>query len=166
MKTLLIFLSGFIIMQCNAAPSKKQHGADSSHYNMAQANSAFNKLYPNIKKEKWVLKDGFCEVKFKLAHRRSTAYFSSTGEWLKTESRILWSKNLPKIVLEGWKSTPFASWTFEYITKVDSFAGKPYYVLQMHKDWSPNGAIQADWLDVIKLYFTDDGALLKKEQIE
>jgi len=122
---------------------------------------SFSQQYPQGSIRKWVVKNDTCVAEFTMSRSKNMAYYLADGNWIKTETKIPWTKDLPKAVNLSWKYSDFASWYVAGIKEV-KYPDKDLYVLKVQHDCGPEGSIPGDCLNIYKLYFDPDGSLIKK----
>jgi len=122
----------------------------------------FNQQYPQSKLKKWENKNNTWIADFAQGKRKNMAYYSPDGQWIKTETKIPWTKDLPVQVDNSWKYSVFASWYVAGIKEV-KYPDKPdRYVVKVQENYGPDGSNPDDCEDVYKLYFSPDGKLIQK----
>ena len=122
---------------------------------------SFSKQYPQGSVRAWVVKNDTCIAEFKTYKSKNVAYYLPDGQWIKTETKIPWTKDLPMAVNMSWKYSDLASWYVATIKEV-KYPDKDLYVMEVQQDCGPEGSIPGDCLDVYKLYYESDGSLIKK----
>ena len=125
---------------------------------------AFKQQYPNENKAKWIMEKDTSIADFKMNGHKNMAYYRSDGQWIKTETKIPWTKDLPTAVDNAWKNSDYASWYIATIKEVQ-YPDKNVYVMKVQQDCGPEGSIPGDCLDVYKLYFDPGGSLVKKVHV-
>jgi hypothetical protein len=126
---------------------------------------SFSKQYSSKHVKKWRVENDTCIARFTMSRRKCKAYYLVNGDWIKTEIKIPWTKDLPKAVKAGWGKTPYAGGYVNGVKQVIS-PGKNLYVIAIHYEDGPEGAVSGDWVDDYILYFDAKGALVKKEHFE
>ncbi len=85
-----------------------------------QVTHSFEVNYPAIKVRKWTVKNNMYEARFVNDHKKCMAYYDSNGEWIKTQTIILWSWNLPLPVKQSFYKSQFAIWFIEKMQKCET----------------------------------------------
>ena len=127
--------------------------------------AAAQKQYAQVHIKKWEKRNDNFVAYFSESRRKQYAFFSADGAWIKTETKIPWSRDLPPAVKNSFGNTVFISWYIDEMKEVSS-PGKDMYVIQVHHNDGPDGAIPGDNDNVYKLSFNPDGSLIKKEHKE
>ena len=122
---------------------------------------SFSQQYPQGSVRGWVVKNDTCIAEFRMYKSKNMAYYLPDGQWIKTETKIPWTKDLPMAVNMSWKNSDLASWYVATIKEV-KYPDKDLYVMEVQQDCGPEGSIPGDCLDVYKLYYESDGSLIKK----
>jgi len=103
-------------------------------------------------------------IKFVINKRKDVAIFLSNGTWVKTETKLPWSWDLPSVVRKRFNNCEFKAWYIDEIEAVES-PGNKIYSIQVSYDYGPIGSIPGDFLDVYKLYYDKRGKLIKTEHL-
>jgi len=122
---------------------------------------SFAKQYPNEFNAKWKIRNDTSIADFKMNGRKNMAYYLADGQWIKTETKIPWTKDLPTAVDNAWKNSDYTSWYVSAIKEV-VYPDKNVYVMKVQQDCGPEGSIPGDCLHAYKLYYKPDGSLIKK----
>ncbi|HVU93668.1 MAG TPA: hypothetical protein VHE34_00520 [Puia sp.] len=123
----------------------------------------FASRYPAITPKKWKQdKEGQYIAQFHMRGNPSEAYYDRGGNWLKTQSHIKWTKNLPPAVRTALRNSTYASWYVEHMQETDSDDHKRFYIDVSYVDNYMEGAGSKD---IYRLTFTPEGQLLQSEQI-
>jgi hypothetical protein len=130
--------------------------------------SNFSIKYPGVQVKQWQAakgpSKGMYVAKFTQDGKKSLAYYSSTGDWIKTERKIKWTWNLPAAVKAGWEKTEYVRWYVETMKEVET-PGQHVYV--MHVNNGPTlGAEHAQFQEGYLLYFSGAGELIQKEKCD
>ena len=91
--------------------------------------AAFTAKYPKAELKKWEITNDQYTAKAAEDHQKFEAAFDGNGQWLKTTTRISWSRNLPAEIRASLKSSKYADWRVDNLRKVDSPEGTVYQVL-------------------------------------
>jgi hypothetical protein len=128
----------------------------------AQANIAFTNRYPSATHVHWSPEGNEFEAKFQSANQTHKAFYDKDGHWLRTETKIHWTKNLPAAVRTGFRNSSYAVCDVDAIKEVQTSA--EHYVaidVSMVTDYRVGGLLK----DVYRLYFNIDGTFLRSEKI-
>lgn len=118
---------------------------------------AFSTQYPTVS-ARWKTNAAGYEAVFK----GGRAFYSASGGWLRTETRIHWTKNLPPAVRKGFRNSAYASYYVEHMVQTDSAEGQMVTIdVSQVIDYQMGGLYK----DVYRLYFSIDGRLLKTEKV-
>jgi hypothetical protein len=123
---------------------------------------AFSKQYPNGEKARWMMNHDTSVAEFKMDGSKNMVYYLPDGQWIKTETKIPWTKDLPMAVNDAWKYSDFASWYVSAIKEVTYPDSRNVYVMKVERDCGPEGSVPGDCDDIYKLYYRPDGSLVKK----
>jgi hypothetical protein len=160
MKTPIVMLSAMLLL------ANSNFAKTTARKNVPEkVKEAFTAKYQGVNVKKWKTVNGSEEAKFVSGKRKNTAIFLDNGTWVKTETKIPWSKDLPIAVQNAWNNNEYRSWYPDEIKKVEAPDNNVYYTIQVSKDYGPEGSIRGDWEEVYILYFDTNGALLRKEHI-
>jgi hypothetical protein len=127
--------------------------------------SAFSAKYPAVKAEHWKAGKEAYTVKFTLDGKKSQAYYSADGAWIKTEKKIKWTWNLPAVVKAGWEKTEYVGWYVENMKEIDS-QGETVYVMQVNNWPVVSGEHYYNFQETDRLYFSGTGKLIKTEECD
>lgn len=142
--------------------SKMLFAQSENHPVIPQATlSSFSARYPGETVQQWKpVKNGYT-AKFVRDGKKHVAYFSAEGDWVKTERKIKWTRNLPASVKKGWEKTGYAHWYVEKMHEVNS-PGEQVYVMSVNN--TPTlPAERHSFSEAHKLYFNTSGDLIKRE---
>lgn len=127
---------------------------------------SLSKQYSGVHIRGWKILNDTSIARFRMLKRKNSAFYLPNGIWIKTETKIPWSKDLPKAVNHGFNQTRFLSWYIDELKRIETPLGKTTYVIQVHYDWGPPESIPGDCIDVFRLFFDSSGMLLKETEIE
>lgn len=118
---------------------------------------AFEERYPDIQEKKWKRKKETFVAKFSSNRKKYKATFNFDGKWVQTETSIKW-KELPSNVRKTYNMSEFI-WLIR--TSVEELQTAEYgHVYLIEGD---NMNKESDPICTFKLYFTEDGVIVKKE---
>ena len=124
---------------------------------------SFSAKYPEAKLKNWEMLNDEYVVRYINEKSKCTAFFSSGGQWIRTETSIPWTKDLPQAVRTGIQNSGYGTCYVDAIRKVQT-AGRLLYVLHVDDgstlDADHYDAFREDWL----LSFTPDGVLAGKSR--
>jgi len=129
-----------------------------------QVLSSFKQQYPQESAWKWIVRNDTSIAEFKMDKSKKMAYYLPNGVWVKTETKIPWTKDLPVPVDKSWKESDLSSYYVSMIKDV-KYPDKEMYVMKVQEDCGPDGSIPGDCLDIYKLYYNPDGSLVKKVHV-
>jgi hypothetical protein len=124
--------------------------------------NAFSRQYPKEDVKKWQTADDTCIAKFRMNKRRCHAYYLRGGDWVKTETKIPWPKDLPAAVRKSFYKSAYADGYVIIMLKIETPSGK-MYMIDAHYERGPEESIPGDWTDDYFLYYTEGGAHIKTE---
>ena len=118
----------------------------------AEVTDAFREKFPRAQHVSWKDKLTSFQADFEQKNQKMKAYFSSKGEWQKSEKKVDIMK-LPSDVRDGFNKSKYATYTIREIIEVDdSEKGLLYRVVVKKGDITKRS-----------LFFTDEGQLVKDE---
>ena len=126
---------------------------------------SFSQHYPQVAVRKWTVKNDTYVSKFRMNKNKEMAYYTSDGRWVKTETALPWTKDLPVAVDNSWKHSDFCSWYVASIKEV-TYPDKSQYVLKVQQDCGPDGSAPGDCLNIYNLYFAANGRLEKEVNVD
>jgi hypothetical protein len=125
---------------------------------------SFSAKYPQAKIRNWKCSGDEYIVRYEEGKDKCAAYFSTGGQWIKTEYTIPWTRDLPQAVRTSIQNNGYGIWYVDGIKKVET-AGRLLYVL--HVD--DGSTLDSDHYDAFRddylLTFTPDGVLTEKVSI-
>lgn len=127
--------------------------------------ASFSKEYPQQLAKRWEMKHDTCVAEFTMSKKKQSAYYFTDGNWIKTEIKLPWTKDLPEPVKSSWNKCAFNSWQIEKIDEVKT-RDKNIYTMLVYQDCGPEGSIPGDCQNIYKLYFHTDGTLYRERLIE
>jgi hypothetical protein len=151
-KNLLLYTAVFFWV--NAAKAQQQ----TINNVPPQLSQAYSSRFPSAKLMKWEQDNDQYIACFSENESPARAYFTSAGEWIRTETFIKHKKDLPAGIKLGLKNSDYASWSIDSAVEIQS---KDQSTVRLKvSDWYnyPEGQRQ-----VRRLYFTADGNLISKE---
>ncbi len=112
--------------------------------------TAFNTRYPDAKRVEWESKKGFRVADFMLDAKETEAWFDTNGNWLLTETDLLFSE-LPTDVQTEFVVSLYGTWRVEDVDVLTRPDAAMVYVIEVEK-----GEQEVD------IYYTEDGTLLRE----
>lgn len=101
----------------------------------AEVTDSFKARYANASGVSWKDKLSAFQADFEVNNRKMKAYYSSKGEWIKTESQLS-VKTLPAEVLDGFKKSKYAALeVLEAMELEEGNSGKQYKVVVKKTDF-------------------------------
>jgi hypothetical protein len=158
MKNLFVVIASIVLTQSVMAQKKESPEVPK------EVMKSFTAKFPGSELKNWeTRKEGYI-AKFTRDGKKYFAYYSPEGDWKGTETRVKWTRHLPKNVQKGWHNSGYVNWYVHNIKKIET-PGQPLYVLHVN-----NGTLlSSDNHDAFKedhvLTFTADGDLIKKDRI-
>ena len=138
-----------------------QHLAAQAHIAPQKVSVVFSAQYPDAAAHWKTVKTGY-EATFHAGDKTRHAYYTPAGGWLRTETTIHWTKNLPPAVRKGFRNSVYASYYVEHMVQRDSAEGQIVTIdVSQVIDYQMGGLYK----DVYRLYFSMDGRLLKTEKV-
>jgi hypothetical protein len=139
---------------------------------LAQANTipqnvtaSFSAKYPTATAKKWKQSENNFLVTFAADSKRSVAFYSTDGNWIKTETKIKWIKNLPEAVKKSLDQRGFLRYYITNMKKIESPEGNQYLV-----EVNDGNTYDADRHDALtqyyRLYFDENGDLTEHVKIQ
>ena len=116
---------------------------------------AYKLKYSNAVTKKWTEGDDNYEVLFDLKGTELEASFSFEGKWLET-LKELEKKNIPEVVLKGFKKSKFGKWKIIQSSTAETPEYKLLYFIEVKK------RVRKIYRSH-ELYFTPEGELIKTE---
>src|SRR5579872_466403 len=138
MKTIVLLMGAmFSIITCDAWMHHRSGMVPEA------ALTSFSKQYPQQSAKKWEVRHDTCIAEFNMSKRKQSAYYFANGGWIKTETRIPWTKDLPDAVKNSWNQCAFASWRIDKIDEVQT-GNKNTYTMVVYQDCGPDGSLPGD----------------------
>lgn len=127
-----------------------------------QANVAFTNRYPSATHVRWSQSGAAFEARFEVDNQTHMAFYDKYGQWVRTETKIHWTKNLPAAVRTGFRNSSYAVYEVEEIKEVQT-ASEHYVSIEVSAvtDYHVGGLMN----DVYRLYFNMDGTFLRSEKV-
>ncbi len=124
--------------------------------------AAFSSKYPGAEVRNWKTGENTYSAKFKTGNKSHCAFYSPGGAWLKTETKVQWTWNLPGEVKNALKSGGYAAWYIDNMKRVETPQQNIYVVHVDNANVLP-GADYLNFKDDYNLYYNANGKLVKKE---
>jgi hypothetical protein len=125
---------------------------------------SFFAKYPEARLRSWEMIGDEYVVRYVDEKSKCAAYFSSDGQWIKTQSHIPWTKDLPESVRRSILNNGYGRWFVDGITKVQT-PGQILYVLHVDDGSTLDSEHYDTFRDDYLLTFTPEGALTEKVSI-
>lgn len=107
----------------------------------AVVTDAFKAKYANASGVEWKDKLSSFEADFKSGDKEMKAFFSSKGEWIKTETKHSYN-SLPSDVKDGFKKSKYAELSVLDVTQVDEKdAGVQYKIVVKKNEYSKKNLV-------------------------
>jgi hypothetical protein len=123
---------------------------------------SFSQQYPDIHVSKWIIVNDTCIARFKMDKRKNAAFYLTNGDWVKTERKISWLKDMPEKVRNSFNRCPYADGYIQSLKEVSLPDGEQF-IIAVHYEEGPPESIPGDWTEDYVLHFNKKGILLKKE---
>jgi hypothetical protein len=121
----------------------------------------FATQYPGIHVKKWErTKNGYAAV-FRHDKEKQEAFYTQSGKWLSTETKIKWTRKLPNSVRNAWLKSGYSSWQIMGIQKRQTPEQTLYmiHVGELESLGPDDAKIGREYL----LYFSPTGQLTRKQ---
>ena len=141
------------------------HAAKSDANVPDKVTTAFIAKYPQAELKDWkITKTGY-KAEFKLNHQKYIAVYASDGTWLKSETKLNRTGNLPVIVKTALKKGKYASYYVDGIKEVKT-SGETQYVLTIDNHGGLTMATEGygSWEDY-RITFDTNGALTNVKEL-
>jgi len=125
----------------------------------------FSEKYPDTKVDRWKNTDDTFVARFFLNKRKQFAFYTNSGTWIKTETKIPWTWNLPHAVKSGWESCKFNAWYIEEMHEVASSTDH-YFVFKIDNGDMLDSDHHDAFLEKYVLYFDGNGKLIRKQPVD
>jgi hypothetical protein len=120
---------------------------------------SFDSRYPQAHRKGWEMQQDLCKIDFVNDRRKSSAWYTADGQWVRTEVKIPWMKDLPQQVRNSVDRSPYTSWYVDNIREEISGKGILYV---LHVD--DGNSLDSDHYDAFRkdriLSYTADGTLM------
>lgn len=126
--------------------------------------AAFATKYPGAELKKWEITNNEYTAKAVEGRKKFYATFSKENNWVKTTSKISWSKNLPPLVNASLKKSLYASWKIDGIKKVET-PDSVFYEVLVDNLYQQIDADHAGFAENLVLNFKPAGELFEKKAI-
>lgn len=134
--------------------------ANSSKNIPKKISEAFSSKYPSAQVGKWKFDKENYVAEFNLDKKKYCAFYASDGNWIKTETKIRWTWNLPKVVETAFYKSDFASYSIHGIKEVQT-PTEHFYEIHVNDGIRLDSDHQQFAQDFI-ICFNPDGTLIKK----
>lgn len=114
-----------------------------------EVTQAFSAMYPSATVEEWEIKSLYYVADFRNNGYKAEAWFTSTGEWLMTETFIVYNA-LPNAVKAAFQESEYADWKVDDVDMIERNGLETVYVIEVEKS-------EQD----LDLYFSADGVLVR-----
>lgn len=136
-----LLLSGFAFTGCN--------DDDDTYTPDENIQKAFTNKYPNASRVKWEKEYGFYVVDFYFDGFDREAWINTQGEWVMTESDILYN-DLPPKVQSAFKESEYKDWKIDDVDMFERVDMETVYVIEVEQRKQETD-----------LHYTEDGTLFK-----
>jgi hypothetical protein len=156
-KTVLILVTLGCTMNANAAKS----GVNVPD----QVTAAFTAKYPQAEHKDWKIAMAGYKAEFKLNHKKYTAFYATDGTWLKSETKLGWTWDMPSAVKTALRKGKYASYYVDEIKEVKT-AGETQYVLTIDNHGGSTLATEGygAWEDY-QIVFENNGVLTNVKEL-
>lgn len=137
-----LLLAGFIFTSCD-------DDNDDNYTPDEKIVNVLHEKYPNAKHVEWELKNNHYVADFYLNNIEKEAWINTQGEWVMTESDILF-KDLPQAVQTSFNGSEYKDWKIDDVDMLERVELETVYVIEIEK-----GKQEFD------LYYAEDGTLVK-----
>ena len=136
-----LLLSGFAFTSCD--------DNDDNYTPDGKIQEAFITKYPNAQRVEWVKKYDHYVADFYLDNIEKEAWINAKGEWVMTESDILFN-DLPQAIQTSFNESEYKDWRIDDVDMLERVELETVYVIEVEK-----GKQEFD------LYYAEDGTLVK-----
>ncbi|MDD4514550.1 PepSY-like domain-containing protein [Massilibacteroides sp.] len=112
--------------------------------------NALEKKYPDAQKISWEKKQEYKVAEFIQNSKEKEAWFNASGEWMMTETDILFAE-LPELIRNHFATTKYATWRVDDVDMIERYNTATIYIIEVEE-----GKNEVD------LYYTEDGVLIKE----
>ena len=111
--------------------------------------NVLHEKYPNAQRVEWKKKNDHYIADFREDHIKKEAWITTTGEWIMTESDILF-KDLPEAVKTAFNQTEYKDWEVEDVDRLERLEMETIYVVEVEQGKQE-----------FELSYIEDGTLIK-----
>jgi hypothetical protein len=123
----------------------------------------FSMKYPGTKVRGWKANNDTFIASFVLNKRKHFAYYTDNGTWIRTETKIPWTWDLPSNVKHSWEGCKFNNWYIEEMHEVTS-PDKHLFVFKIDNGNLLDSDHHDAFLQKYILCFDINGTLVSKEK--
>src|ERR1700677_3541312 len=158
MKKLKITLIALCVFCCFQYKSAAATGGSK---NLPTAvSSAFSRKYPAAKMNNWTARTNGYVINFTSGNISSSAYYSTDGTWLRTDTKLSGKRDLPEAVRDGLAKSQFSKYFVDKMEKVRQ-PDLTLYLIQVDYGGNIDWDLYETFSNLYILYFSPDGKLLK-----
>lgn len=121
---------------------------------------SFSSSFPSAHFKKWKLENNNYVAEFTLDNKKSLAYYSANGHWLRTETKFKWSHNVPSVIKGAFNKSEFAGWTIYDVKEIQTPMGRTYRIHVNDGNLMSSDTYIVVPRDVL-VYFSPTGELVK-----
>jgi len=137
-----LLLAGFAFTSCD-------DDKDDNYTPDEKIVNALHEKYPNAQRVEWELKNNHYVADFYQDNIEKEAWINTKGEWVMTESDILF-KDLPQAIQSSFNESEYKDWKIDDVDMLERAELETVYVIEIEK-----GKQEFD------LYYAEDGTLVK-----
>jgi hypothetical protein len=156
-KTVIILIALGCTINANAAKSSVNVPE--------QVTAAFTAKYPQAQLKDWKIAKAGYKAEFKLNHKKYTVMYASDGIWLKSETKLSWTWDMPLAVKTTLRKGKYASCYVDEIKEVKT-VGETQYVLTIDNHGGSTMATESygAWEDY-QIVFDSTGVLTNVKEL-
>lgn len=143
-KECIFLLSGILLFTGTACSSDDDYTPEDTVV------KSFNLKYAEATRVEWEKKGNYKVADFYLDNREMEAWFENNGNWIMTETDIIYDE-LPQKVQDSLKASIYGAWRIEDIDKIERPDTEIIYIIDVEKDPQE-----------YDLYYSGEGILLKE----
>ena len=124
---------------------------------------AFTTQFPRAHLKKWEAIPAGYQAIFRFAGQKCLAIYTADATWKETDYPVKWTRQLPPAVRVAWRNSGYSSWELSGVWKIVRPAQTLYaiHVGEVQSLGPDDTDIGTEYI----LYFSGDGALVRKERV-
>ncbi|GAC1313636.1 MAG: hypothetical protein NVSMB24_37130 [Mucilaginibacter sp.] len=130
-----------------------------------QVTAEFTAKYPGAVLKDWKMDKAGYKAEFKLNHKKYNAVYAADGTWLKSSTKLNWTKDMPVAVKNALKKGKYASFYEDEIKEVTTNTGTQYILtIDNHNGSTMATEGYGSWEDY-QIIYDINGALLSVKEL-